>query len=99
MNAQPAPTVSGKYISVDRPLWCAQVIPQTAGGTRAKGNLPLPLWGSVAREGERSARDSCAPTKPPIRRFKKARRGPRCVPLLLTINLGAPGTVDMGPAE
>src|SRR2546430_6979401 len=34
-----SPTVSGRYISGERPLRCTQVIPLTAGGTSKKGNL------------------------------------------------------------
>src|SRR6266576_480956 len=38
MNPQPPPTVSGRYISGERPLWWVQVIPLASGGTSSNGN-------------------------------------------------------------
>src|SRR5438876_9646970 len=37
MKPQPAPVVSGKYISAERPLLCTQLIPLTEAGTSSKG--------------------------------------------------------------
>src|SRR5205823_11322683 len=85
MNAHPAPTVSGKYISGDRPLWCTQVIPLVADGTSSNGNFPL-RW-VIARQGEPEKLDSWLPTIPASSCFKKVRRESVFAPLLWTVKL------------
>ena len=85
MNAHPAPTVSGKYISGDRPFRCTQVILLVAGGTSSNGNLPL-RW-AIARQDNQEELESGLPAIPASKCFRNVRRELVFAPPFWTIKL------------
>src|SRR4029077_17909035 len=88
MNAQPPPTVSGRYISGERPLLCIHEIPLTSGGTSSKGNW-VAACGRTRPEDEGEANHGPARI-PPTRPFRKVRRELMSAPVFLTLKLYSP---------
>src|SRR6478672_1202385 len=88
MKAQPAPTVSGRYISGERPLLCTHAMPLTSGGTSSKGNWFTAC--GIARPEDKRETDQWPANNPPSRPFRKVRREPMSTPAFLTLKLYSP---------
>src|SRR2546426_10284784 len=78
MNAQPAPVVSGRYISGDRPFECTHVIPLDRGGISSKAGAEAVSAdaGPAATPANENPvlSDASQPKAAPPRAFRSRRR-------------------------
>src|SRR5438445_3309210 len=83
MNAQPAPVVSGRYISGDRPFECTHVIPLDRGGISSKAGAEAVSAdaGPAATPANENPvlSDASQPKAAPPRAFRSRRRENECI--------------------
>src|SRR5437879_4169834 len=83
MNAQPAPVVSGRYISGDRPFECTHKMPLELGGISSKAGAET-AW-AEAGPATTPAKENPALGEPPLPKaallsaFRNCRRENECI--------------------